>query len=235
MKILIENTDTCLQAPHEIYLKVKKTAKVLAIKDFISKKFYVPINAIRLFSNFQELTDDGTVHHLKYPAAISLMVEFPSALFSEISESIKENNNEKFLVKLIQGCELLWSLDQYFDEKGWALIHYACFYGANVILKNLYVSNQKSVNMATKDGWTPLMMGCLQGYITIVKILLAFDRANVNKKTSQGTALHKAVEAQQTEIVKILLEHGASIKLEIPMEKLVWNSRPQTKSLNSSP
>ena len=47
-----------------------------------------------------------------------------------------------------------------------------------------------------------------------LKTLLEYKKININLVTSQDTALHKAVESKNPEIVQILMEKGANIETE---------------------
>lgn len=218
MKIIINSRETCIQAPPELILRVKKTSKISSILSFISQNYFIPIKNLKLLKGQQELSpNDDLIDHL---SDVQLCVEtiFPTNYFLGIKYEIEQGNNDGFLMKFLQSCDEGFSMDRIKDGKGWSLIHYACFYGNLAALSNLLASNEKSVNLVTTDGWTPLMVACEKGHIQVIKYLLEDkhikSKIKVNKLTTQGTALHKAVQSCNPQTVRLLLKHRASPKIE---------------------
>ena len=67
------------------------------------------------------------------------------------------------------------------------------------------------VNAADVYGWTPLMRAAYEGYATEAKILLAQPGLDLERINDHGqTALHLAVIGQHSELVALLLAHGAA-------------------------
>lgn len=214
MKIIIKNENTCIQAPQEIILKVKRSGKVISILNFLSTKFFAPIDSIKLYNSSGPLEPDCPAKLLKYPNKVFISVEFPQEYFSKAIEIIKKDNNDAFFCILLKSCDMGWCLDRLKDENGWSLLHYASLYGSSSIIKNLCVSNEKLINSVTLEGWTPLQLASFHGHASSVSSLLLFKCVDVNLLTTQGTALHKAVEACNEEVVKILLENNANVQIE---------------------
>lgn len=58
------------------------------------------------------------------------------------------------------------------------------------------------------------MIACYKGHIRIAKYLLSLN-ASVNRKSVKGnTALHDCAESGSLEILKLLIEHGATIDVD---------------------
>lgn len=74
----------------------------------------------------------------------------------------------------------------------------------------LLVKKGADVNATTDAGTTALMIAALDGQLEIVKALLK-NGADVNAKTIPhgDTALNCATEGNHTEVIRILIEHGA--------------------------
>lgn len=70
------------------------------------------------------------------------------------------------------------------------------------------------VEVANRHGHTCLMIACYKGHIRIAKFLLAL-KADVNRKSVKGnTALHDCAESGSLDILKLLLEHGATMDVD---------------------
>ena len=75
-----------------------------------------------------------------------------------------------------------------------------------------------SVNSKSPYGQTPLFFACDRGYFDIVKLLV--DRGadvNVEDTFYHASALSWAAQKNRTEIVKILLDHGAKSPGDVVM------------------
>lgn len=158
------------------------------------------------------MDDSGKI--IKIPNLVSTSADFSREEFSEAIEIIKKNNSNGLFMILLKSYEKGCHLDRFIDEKGWSLVHYACLHGSNSILKNLCRDNENFINSVTSEGWSPLQIASFHGHTSIVKLLLSFKNIDINLVTVQGTALHKAVEANYIEIVKLLLESNADIQIE---------------------
>lgn len=82
-----------------------------------------------------------------------------------------------------------------------------------VDIVRLLLSKGASVNAVSKGGSPVFDLALRRGQISIIRVLLAYG-ADVNRMDPEfwhPTALHKAVEAGNFEIVKLLLDNGASI------------------------
>ena len=175
----------------------------------------IPLDSIHLYNKSELLSSETQSKFLFSPGSlISLKIEFPEKIFSSLIEAIKQDDNDTFLSLILEAYRCGWGIDQLQDIRGWALIHYACYYGSVLITKNLTISYEKSLNFVTSEGWTPLMLATYHKNFTIVKSICACKLGNINTVTLKGTALHQAVEAQDIKIVTFLLQMGAKIQLE---------------------
>jgi serine/threonine protein kinase len=101
-----------------------------------------------------------------------------------------------------------------FSSKGWTCLHFACLSGHSEVVKFL-VSQGADCNYASHDEWTPLQLAAYHGHVSAISALLAHPNIQVNKQTSsRPTALHIAVSAGYSEIIRKLLEAGASMSVE---------------------
>lgn len=65
-----------------------------------------------------------------------------------------------------------------------------------------------------RHSWTPLMQSAHRGYLEIAKALLAHQCPPDSRNEQGCTALHLAAAANQTGVMKLLLDHGADRELE---------------------
>lgn len=75
-----------------------------------------------------------------------------------------------------------------------------------------------SVNTAMNDGRTPLSKAAGRGHVEVVKMLLeeigAASAVNVQETSQRRTALHWAAYNGRTEVVDVLLRHGADATIQ---------------------
>lgn len=70
------------------------------------------------------------------------------------------------------------------------------------------------IEVANRHGHTCLMIACYKGHIRIAKYLLSLN-ASVNRKSVKGnTALHDCAESGSLEILKLLIEYGATMDVD---------------------
>lgn len=98
--------------------------------------------------------------------------------------------------------------------RGQTALHLAAKYGNEKILQLLLGKSEVNVNV--HDDYlksTPLILACQKGHKQIVSALLQRPDCDVNLSDVRGsTPLHHACGSGSLEIVKILVEHGATIK-----------------------
>lgn len=95
------------------------------------------------------------------------------------------------------------------DIRGAVPIFYAIRYKNRHALQEL-LSHGADANYKNNENMNSLHLAVLKKDVTIVKMLVKYIK-NINARTNAGsTALHYACNFQQLEIVKILLENGAS-------------------------
>lgn len=108
------------------------------------------------------------------------------------------------------------------DADHWTALHHAAFWGHGKVIK-LLVEAGANIEARTKDGQSPLMFPIRNGCLEATRILLDYG-ANIQARCSRGlTAFHKAAadpSDQQVEVMKLLLERGASITWTVTNDKL---------------
>lgn len=82
------------------------------------------------------------------------------------------------------------------------------------IKRKMNVDFTLDIEVANRHGHTCLMIACYKGHIRIAKYLLSLN-ANVNRKSVKGnTALHDCAESGSLAILKLLIEHGATMDVD---------------------
>jgi hypothetical protein len=107
-------------------------------------------------------------------------------------------------------------------ELGWSALHFACNLGHGKLV-GVLLSRGASCNQESLDGWTPLQLASSHGYLDCVTPLLKHERIQINKMTNRPPALHLACEGGHLEVVRAIIEAGASMVMEdqhqrIPLE-----------------
>mmetsp|Transcript_16026 Transcript_16026/g.29361 ORF Transcript_16026/g.29361 Transcript_16026/m.29361 type:complete len:769 (+) Transcript_16026:33-2339(+) len=108
------------------------------------------------------------------------------------------------------------------DERGWSPLHHACAMGHGKLVGAM-LSRGASCNKESRDGWTPLQLAASKGFIDCVNSLLKHERIQINKMTNRPPALHLACEGGHFDVVRAIIEAGASMTMEdqhnrIPLE-----------------
>ncbi|EHQ25170.1 ankyrin repeat domain-containing protein [Mucilaginibacter paludis] len=84
------------------------------------------------------------------------------------------------------------------------------------VLSRLLAEQPGMVNEFSTDGFTPLGLACYFGQPQVASFLIS-SGADVNLSSRNGfhvTPLHSAVAANQTEITRLLIEHGANVNVK---------------------
>lgn len=99
------------------------------------------------------------------------------------------------------------------DDDYWTALHHAAFWGHGKVIK-LLIDAGANIEARAKDGRSPLMISTRNGCLEATRILLDHG-ANIQARCSQGiSAFHGAAadpSDKQVEVMKLLLERGASI------------------------
>lgn len=95
----------------------------------------------------------------------------------------------------------------------WTALHYAALWGHEKVIR-LLIDAGANIEARTKDGISPLLFSTCNGCLEATRILLDHG-ANIQARSSRGlSALHMAATCpsdKQVEVMKLLLERGASI------------------------
>lgn len=99
------------------------------------------------------------------------------------------------------------------DVDSWTALHEAAFGGDGKVIK-LLIEAGANIEARTKAKESPLMFSASNGCLEATRTLLDYG-ANIQARSSRGlSALHEAAadpSDNQVEVMKLLLEHGASI------------------------
>ena len=110
------------------------------------------------------------------------------------------------------------SINTPFNEQGQTPLISAIHQGDETYVK-LNLSRKADINQPCADGISPLMHAVTLGHASLVELLLQRN-ANVDIRTSGWTPLHKATDAGDLGIMKLLLAFGADIEAQTPLEHL---------------
>jgi ankyrin repeat protein len=92
----------------------------------------------------------------------------------------------------------------------------ACASGKFDVVAHLMYTHPEMVNEFSPDGFTPLGLACYFGHPQIASYLV-LKGADVNSPSDNGFSvypIHSAVAASQTEITRMLLDHGAQVNVK---------------------
>ena len=121
-------------------------------------------------------------------------------------------------------------IDVNYKNNGWTALMLASHKGNIDTVKLLLDRKDIDVNSKNNDGWTALMIASQEGKnIDIVKLLLDRNTCYCNTSFDNTTALEIAVERQNEDIVKILLEHSKKQHMNSLEQSIKQRSRKITK------
>lgn len=91
---------------------------------------------------------------------------------------------------------------------------YPIFYFFKLDNCDFQVLHGADIEVANRHGHTCLMIACYKGHFNIAKYLLGL-KASVNRKSVKGnTALHDCAESGSLDILKLLIENGATMDVD---------------------
>ncbi|XP_053323897.1 serine/threonine-protein phosphatase 6 regulatory ankyrin repeat subunit B-like [Spea bombifrons] len=99
------------------------------------------------------------------------------------------------------------------DTDGQTALHLAAENDHSEVVKLFLKQKPELVTLANMDGSTCAHIAAAKGSVAVIKELLRFNKTGVTttrNKTSDSTPLHLAAEGGHAEVVKVLLETGAS-------------------------
>ena len=128
---------------------------------------------------------------------------------SPLSLAVKNGQTACALLLLDKGAKC--QLDPWSD---WTLLHEAAEAGNLQVLRRLHKQGM-DINQASSDGETPLYLATINQDLIMVAFILSFN-PNLNPPIfdSQITPLHMAAWLGASEIVRLLLERGADIRVK---------------------
>jgi ankyrin repeat protein len=115
------------------------------------------------------------------------------------------------------------------DDESYTLLHHACrSKTADLQLVVMLIKHGADINCLTMYKKTPLHLAAQWGHIEIVKYLIS-KNANINTKDcSNMNPIFDAYSERQNDIVKILIENGATYEgTNIKLMEMVEQYRPE--------
>ncbi|RDW72196.1 hypothetical protein BP5796_08230 [Coleophoma crateriformis] len=141
--------------------------------------------------------------------------EFQRSIYDSIlgiAPSIDQGN----FVKVIDFLLDCWTDINTGNHRGQTLLHQAAKLG-NLQLAQILLTRHASMTIEANDGETAFLTACGQKSQPIVELFLRAEAdPNSMQPDNRYTALHKAAEGGDVEIVKLLVERGADVNAELP-------------------
>ncbi|CAO3677126.1 unnamed protein product [Umbelopsis ramanniana] len=113
-------------------------------------------------------------------------------------------------LKLDVTCDDFDSLPKHPSYNYYAALHLAVEQGNTQAVEVLLQHNAKLENYH-QIGFTPFMIACINGEIESLKMLLKYGQKVITLEGGRSDPLHRAVHKENTELLELLLEHGADI------------------------
>mmetsp|Transcript_7761 Transcript_7761/g.5821 ORF Transcript_7761/g.5821 Transcript_7761/m.5821 type:complete len:142 (+) Transcript_7761:20-445(+) len=112
-------------------------------------------------------------------------------------KSIQNCSLEEFKIALCSvKARYQFNIDDPINSYGWTLLHCACYFGKEHILKFLVDEENSDINITNKNGWHGLTFAVLAGHLHIVDYLLfdtevTFEMKDKDKKSAFDHALEQ--------------------------------------------
>uniref|UniRef100_A0A5K3G1X9 ANK_REP_REGION domain-containing protein n=1 Tax=Mesocestoides corti TaxID=53468 RepID=A0A5K3G1X9_MESCO len=124
--------------------------------------------------------------------------------FTPLHLASQEGNADMVGLLLLNGADV-----EHKAKNGVTPMHLAALEDRVTVAQQL-VSAGAQANAVTVAGYTPLHTACYAGRLNMARFLIALPTCNVNASTNAGfTPLHLAAQQGHSDIVYLLLEHGA--------------------------
>ncbi|RDW66000.1 hypothetical protein BP6252_09635 [Coleophoma cylindrospora] len=141
--------------------------------------------------------------------------EFQRSIYDSIL-GIAPNIDQGNFVEVIEFLLDCWTNINTGNHRGQTLLHQAAKLG-NLQLAQILFTRHASMTIEANDGETSFLTACGQKSRRIVELFLrAGADPNSIQPDNRYTALHKAAEGGDVEIVKLLVERGADVNAELP-------------------
>lgn len=155
---------------------------------------------------------NGAVHATKWLLAHGVQMLADREGYYPLDRAVLEGNLE--LIRMILTAEniIIEQLVRRPGKTGLTALHRAAYKGSTEICNEILQHDPGSVLIADVQGYTPIHVAALRGHVRIIDIFARrchSDFLDLQNK-SQMTPLMEAVANGHPEIVKILLEQGAS-------------------------
>lgn len=171
-------------------------------------------------------------HKLLILTTVVWMFWSVTASGAAIHDAAKSGNLDTVVAFVASDPNAIKSVDQY----GRTPLHYACR-GVHPEVVRFLVEHGAEVNAIDINGITPLLSVATRGHAEATKILLG-KGADFNRqaKLDKGSALHYAAMSGHVEVLRLLLERGASLAItdgeeRTPLQVAVAASKPEAVAI----
>ena len=151
--------------------------------------------------NGEQKISERQEHKIQQKEMIEIMIKM-----------IEYNKNDEFIS--------LWEEYDYVDlnqtwQSGWNPLHLASYTGNDQIVFYLLETKNVDPNVITKDLLTALHLAIFKQNVEVVRLLLENSKTDVNivPDVANGTPLHFAANADNIQVVFLLLMYGSDVKL----------------------
>ncbi|XP_069167057.1 serine/threonine-protein phosphatase 6 regulatory ankyrin repeat subunit B [Procambarus clarkii] len=181
---------------------------LLTHKAFVNARSMSGLTALHLaaMKGYNELVRALITKHHSQKEALTLTKQTPLHLAAEEGQ--------------LEVCDTLLQLGADYNattDAGQKAVHVAAMRNNSEVVKLFLKTSPELVTTADKDGNTCAHIAALQGSVDVVRELMRHNRGvviNGKNRVGESTTLHLAAEGGHANLVKFLIENGASPKAE---------------------